>query len=173
MKTVALPVPGWLIFDFDGVFTDNRVWVSDTGAEMVACNRSDGLGIRWLREAGVRMFVLTAETNPVVARRCEKLALEHYIDPSDKRSALLALAEKKHIDFRETAYVGNDINDLGAMSLCGTTIAPADADPAVKKAADIVLETKGGEGVAKEVFRRFFPEEWNKKCLFPSKIKPS
>ncbi len=62
-----------LVLDFDGVLTDNRVWVDQDGREMVAANRSDSLGINRLRQAGVETVVISTETNPVVAARCRKM----------------------------------------------------------------------------------------------------
>src|SRR5262249_3251157 len=66
-----------VVFDFDGVMTDNRVWVGEHGHEQVACNRSDGLGLAMLRKLGLDLFVLSTETNPVVGARCRKLALPY------------------------------------------------------------------------------------------------
>jgi 3-deoxy-D-manno-octulosonate 8-phosphate phosphatase KdsC-like HAD superfamily phosphatase len=64
-----------VVFDFDGVMTDNRVWVAEDGREMVAANRSDSLGIRNMREAGIESMVLSTEVNPVVAARCRKMKI--------------------------------------------------------------------------------------------------
>src|SRR5262249_54551899 len=64
---VALPNPLRLVvFDFDGVMTDNRVWVSESGEEQVACDRGDGLGVQLLRRLGIDACVMSTERNPVV-----------------------------------------------------------------------------------------------------------
>ena len=62
-----------VIFDFDGVFTDNKVYLTEDGKEMVCCNRSDGWGIGNLHNAKIKMAVMSSEVNPVVLKRCEKL----------------------------------------------------------------------------------------------------
>ncbi len=104
-----------IVFDFDGVFTDNRVYVLEDGREAVACNRGDGMGLSLLKNAGLEMVVLSTEVNPVVMARCRKLGLECQHGLNDKRAALEALARKKNVDLRNVLYVGNDINDIGCM----------------------------------------------------------
>ncbi len=76
------------MFDFDGVMTDNRVWVDEDGREMVAANRSDSLGLNALREAGIQTLVISTETNPVVAARCRKLKIEYVQGVEDKATLL-------------------------------------------------------------------------------------
>src|SRR5262249_24807824 len=66
-----------MVLDFDGVLTDNRVWVGEDGEEWVACNRSDGVGLEAVRRLGVELLVISTESNPVVGARCRKLGLEY------------------------------------------------------------------------------------------------
>jgi N-acylneuraminate cytidylyltransferase len=80
-----------LILDFDGVLTDNRVWVDQEGREMVAANRSDSLGISRLRQVGVETVVISMETNPVVAARCRKMKISWIQGENDKATALTRL----------------------------------------------------------------------------------
>jgi hypothetical protein len=85
-----------LVLDFDGVLTDNRVWVDQDGRESVVANRSDGIGISRLRNSGIDVMVLSTEPNPVVAARCRKLNLPFIQAVKEKGSALEALlAENK------------------------------------------------------------------------------
>jgi N-acylneuraminate cytidylyltransferase len=140
-----------LVFDFDGVFTDNRVYVLEDGREAVACNRGDGMGLSLLREAGMPMAVLSTEENPVVGARCRKLKLECQSGLSDKRAALVELARKKNVDLARVVYVGNDVNDLGCMEAAGFAIAVADAHPRAREQADFVLSAPGGSGAVREL----------------------
>jgi N-acylneuraminate cytidylyltransferase len=140
-----------LVFDFDGVFTDNRVYVFEDGREAVACNRGDGMGLSMLRDAGLPMVVLSTETNKVVDARCRKLKLECYHGLNDKRAALVELAQKKKINLSGVVYVGNDINDVGCMEAAGFAIAVADAHPAAREKADFVLSERGGDGAVREL----------------------
>jgi N-acylneuraminate cytidylyltransferase len=140
-----------LAVDFDGVLTDNRVWVTELGTESVACNRSDGLAIEMLRDDGIEVFVLSKESNPVVAARCNKLGVAFHQGVENKHAALQSIATERRVDLAQTAYVGNDVNDLLCMASSGCGIAVADAHPEVLRQADIVLKIPGGRGAIREV----------------------
>lgn len=139
-----------VVFDFDGVFTDNRVMVSDGGTESVMCCRSDGLGLRRLRELGIDMFILSTETNPVVSVRARKLELECIHGCENKLRALEAEAERRGISLVDTAFVGNDINDLDCLKNVGLPVVVADAYDEVRGLARIVLSRSGGYGAVRE-----------------------
>lgn len=151
------PPRGWprplemVVFDFDGVFTDNRVLVLEDGREAVACNRGDGMGLAMLRAAGVPIVVLSTEMNPVVNARCRKLHLECKHGLDDKQAALVALAREKNVNLQGVVYVGNDVNDLGCMEAAGFAVAVADAHPEALAKADWVLAHGGGAGAVREV----------------------
>ena len=140
-----------LVLDFDGVLTDNRVWVDQDGRESVACNRSDGWGIARLREAGVGVLVLSTEQNPVVAARCRKLKVECVQGCDDKRARLEQLLVERGLTTSQVAYVGNDVNDLSCMNDAGVAIAVADAESAVRAVASLVTSRRGGHGAVREV----------------------
>ncbi len=140
-----------VIFDFDGVFTDNKVYVFEDGREAVACNRSDGYGISMLRKTNIPLLVLSAEENPVVAARCRKLSIECIHGVKDKLPALRQWLVEQAVDIRHTAYVGNDLNDLACMQAVGFPIAVADAYPQIKTVAKLVLKANGGHGAVREV----------------------
>ena len=140
-----------IIIDFDGVLTDDRVWVDQDGREMVCCSRRDGLGFDILRQSGLKLFILSTETNPVVSQRAAKLKVPAIQGCADKAQALTELAAKEGIDLSRTLYVGNDLNDLAAIRLCGYSACPADAHPAIKNAVTFVLATSGGQGVIRDI----------------------
>ena len=151
----VLPEPvGAVVFDFDGVLTDNGVTVAEDGTESVRCDRSDGLGLARLREAGLPMLVLSTERNPVVAARCRKLRLECLQGIADKRTALLTWLDGKGIDPVHAVYVGNDTNDLGCLRSVGCGVVVADAHPDVRGAARLVLSRAGGHGAVRELCDR-------------------
>jgi len=139
-----------VIFDFDGVFTNNQVIVSQKGDESVLCNRSDGLGLDMLRRFGIEMVIISTEKNPVVRMRADKLKIKCYYDCPDKLALLKEVLLEKKISLAKTAYVGNDINDLSCLEAVGLPVVVADAYPAVKKAAKIILKKKGGHGAVRE-----------------------
>lgn len=140
-----------LVFDFDGVFTDNRVLVLQDGTEAVMCSRADGLGLDRLRKCGIEMLVLSKEQNPVVGARCNKLRLPYIQGCDEKAGRLRQVAEEKGITLVEIAYVGNDINDVGCMQLVGLPICVADGYPEVKKIAAWTGTVPGGQGAVREV----------------------
>ena len=150
IQNLPSPVAG-IVFDFDGVFTDDRVLVDEHGKEAVYVSRRDGMGIEMLRSAGVAMIVISKERNPVVARRCEKLRLEYCQSEDHKISALRAWICDRRLDSEHVIYVGNDVNDLECMAAVGCAVAPADAHPAALAVASIVLRSEGGKGAIREL----------------------
>jgi 3-deoxy-D-manno-octulosonate 8-phosphate phosphatase (KDO 8-P phosphatase) len=140
-----------VVYDFDGVMTDNSVVVDQDGHEFVSANRSDGLGVGMIRKLGLEQLILSTETNPVVKARADKLGLEAIHGVGDKASTLLALSSNKGVSLVEILYVGNDINDSDAMALAGFKVAPADAHPSILAFADYVTKARGGRGVVREL----------------------
>lgn len=139
------------VYDFDGVMTDNRVFVSQEGVETVAANRSDGLGIGMIRRLGIEQCILSTETNPVVRARAAKIGIEAIHGVRDKGSALIELASAKGVSLSEVLFVGNDVNDSDAMGYAGFSAAPADGHPAILALAQYVTEAEGGKGVIREL----------------------
>src|SRR5262249_20565110 len=140
-----------LVFDFDGVFTDNRVYVDQSGVESVSCSRADGLGIERLLDHGFDAAVLSTETNAVVATRCRKLNLPVQQGLKEKAQAFCDLVATKGLDMKHVAYIGNDVNDLECLRIAGVAVAPADAHPAVRRVVDLVLRKPGGHGAVREI----------------------
>jgi YrbI family 3-deoxy-D-manno-octulosonate 8-phosphate phosphatase len=138
------------VFDFDGVFTDNCVWVNERGEESVRCCRADGFGLARLREVGVEAVILTTEAVPIAAARAQKLEVACRHGLVDKLAALREEAERCGVPLEETAYVGNDINDAACLEAVGLPVVPADAWPEVAGLARWTLERRGGEGCVRE-----------------------
>lgn len=139
-----------VVFDFDGVFTDNKVIVMQNGDEAVVCSRADGFGLEMLRKAGIEAIVLSTEINPVVSARCRKLKLKCVQGCADKPLKLSSIVKSARIKMAQVAYVGNDVNDLTCMKMVGLAGAVADAYPEVVSAAHYVTERKGGMGAVRE-----------------------
>ena len=139
-----------IIFDFDGVFTDNRVIVSDAGAESVICSRADGIGISKLKALKLDMMILSTERNHVVTHRAKKLGLVCFNGIDDKLKKLHELSSSQNVSFEDIAFVGNDINDLDCLRVVGFPVVVADAYPEVKAVARLVLKNNGGEGAVRE-----------------------
>ena len=141
----------FVIFDFDGVFTDNSVYVDQNGVESVRCCRSDGQGLARLRTIGVDMFILSTEVNPVVAARAKKLHLPLEQGVDDKQAGVLKACEKFEVDQSQTMFVGNDINDIPALQSVGFPVAVADAYLEILPHVVYQTQRKGGYGAVREV----------------------
>lgn len=140
-----------VVFDFDGVMTDNRVWVDQNGSEMVAAYRSDSMGLNQLRKAGIGAIVISTEVNPVVAARCRKMNIPYHQGIEDKAALLKTIIAERQVDPAHVIYVGNDINDLPCFPLVACALVVADAQPAALRQADIVLSRRGGYGAVREL----------------------
>ena len=140
-----------IVFDFDGVMTDDQVYITETGQEMVMASRSDGMGISALKNAGLKLLILSKERNPVVARRAEKLQIEVIQACDNKLEALTKWLSKNQLLLSQCAYVGNDINDLQCMQAVKLAIAPIDAHPQATQAAHWRLTRAGGKGAIREL----------------------
>jgi D-sedoheptulose 7-phosphate isomerase len=139
-----------IVFDFDGVFTNNKVYVNQDGVESVVCDRGDGLGIQMLKEAGIPMFILSTETNPVVSARANKLSIPVEFGCENKEVFLKDYFKRNNISRKNVIYVGNDLNDLNAMRLVAFSVAPADSHQEILHEATLVLKKPGGHGFVRE-----------------------
>jgi 3-deoxy-D-manno-octulosonate 8-phosphate phosphatase (KDO 8-P phosphatase) len=140
-----------VVFDFDGVFTDNRVWVNETGEESVVCWRGDGIGLRRLDEVGVGYVIISTEPNPVVALRAEKLRAPCVHGVEDKLAVLRDEAARSRVGLECVAYLGNDANDAPCLEAAGLSVVPSDAWSEVVPLARWVLERPGGHGCVREL----------------------
>jgi N-acylneuraminate cytidylyltransferase len=143
-----------VVTDFDGVHTDDAALVDAEGRESVRVSRADGLGVAALRAAGVPLLILSKERNPVVTARARKLGVEVRQGVDDKVAALVQWLSGHRLDPARVAYIGNDVNDLGPLSLVGWPVAVADARPEVRAAARLVLRQRGGHGAVRELCDR-------------------
>ena len=140
-----------VVFDFDGVFTDNAVFVFRDGSEAVRCFRGDGIGLRKLEALGIEALVLSTETDPIVSVRCRKLGISCIQGCDDKFAKLLDLASVRGLRAEQIAFVGNDVNDLKCLEFVGLPIVVADAHEDVVSAARFRTQARGGYGAVREV----------------------
>lgn len=139
-----------IVFDFDGVFTDNRVLVLQDGSEGVLCSRADGFGLEALRKIDIHLLVISKEKNPVVSVRCRKLGLPCIQGCDNKADVLKQEAEKLGIPLENIAFMGNDINDIECLKIVGLPVCVADSHPDVIKITKHITRTKGGYGAVRE-----------------------
>lgn len=145
----------YLIMDFDGVLTDDKVQVDQDGHESVRCSRSDGFGIMMLKQnSSIQPMILSRESNPVVTARARKLEIEVFQSVLNKDQAIQALITERHLNPSELIYIGNDLNDLVVLPLVGYFVCPSDAHPQVLRQADLVLNHSGGKGAVRELIAK-------------------
>ena len=155
-----------IVLDFDGVFTDNKVYLNQDGIETIVCNKADSLGINIIqkfiikKKLNIDIFVLSKESNPVVSLRCKKMGLKCYNGVNNKFSFLKKYISEKKSEYKDElykgiVYLGNDLNDLELMQKCGFSFAPKDAHEIIKNIAKQVLDRKGGNGFVREFVETF------------------
>lgn len=142
------------VYDFDGVMTDNKVTVDQFGNESVVVNRGDGLAISEIKKMGLPQLIISTEKNVVVQKRADKLQINCFQGIGNKKDTLQKYLSEAEMNPENVLYVGNDINDLEVMKICGTKVAPADAAEEILAIADLVTAAKGGEGVIREIFNK-------------------
>ena len=144
-----------VVSDVDGVLTDAGVYYSAAGEELKRFSMRDGMGVELLRERGIRTAFMTRETSPIVAARAKKLAInELWSGELDKRQALPRLVQELGLPIEAVAYIGDDVNDLGALQFvaeAGLAVCPADALPKVAAAVHFVTAARGGHGAFREL----------------------
>ena len=140
-----------IVYDFDGVMTNNKAYVDMNGNEFVQISRADGLGVSEIKKKSINQIILSSEKNKVVQARAKKLGIECIHGVDDKKDVLIKYCTNNKIDINSVAYAGNDINDEEVMKIVGYTFCPSDSHKRIKKIAQHVLISKGGDGVAREI----------------------
>ena len=140
-----------LVFDFDGVLTNNLVYLNQEGVESVACSRADGLAFDVLRKLNKPAYILSTEKNSVVSARAKKLKIPVLQGIENKLVGIQEIIKKENCLIENVFYVGNDLNDYRVMSLCGMTGCPADSHDKIKQISDFIFKKNGGHGIVREL----------------------
>lgn len=142
---------GIAIFDVDGVLTDGRIYLGESGEEMKAFNVADGYGLRMLLEAGIEVAILSGRRARCVERRASELGIRHVIQGAgEKLPAFSRLLGELRLGTEQAAYMGDDLPDLPVLQACGLAITVPDAPAPVRRAAQHVVARRGGEGAVRE-----------------------
>lgn len=137
--------------DVDGTLTDGRIYIGNSGEIMKSFSPRDGLGIRLLMKHDIVPAVITGRTSRIVEHRCREVGItELYQGIHNKDKILRELMEKYRFSPEETAYIGDDMNDLSAIRVAGVTFAPADCADALLPYIDIRLTKKAGDSPVRE-----------------------
>ncbi len=136
-----------IFYDFDGVMTDNKVILSESGEESVIVNRSDGLAISYFKKMNIKQYIISTEENEVVSKRAKKLGIDVHQGIKNKLSKIKSLMNENDYENRDVAYVGNDLNDLEVMKFLSNTFCPNDSHKEILQVSSVILDSSGGNGV--------------------------
>jgi len=141
-----------IALDVDGVLTDGGVWWGPAEQEWKRFCYSDIMGVSLGRKAGLVFALISGEDSPLVDRFASKLGIA-YVEKNckDKGAALRQFSQEIGLPLSAVCFMGDDVNDLGAMGAAGLAAAPANAHPAVKHAAAFVAIRSGGDGAVREL----------------------
>ncbi|MCX2723242.1 acylneuraminate cytidylyltransferase [Roseibium salinum] len=140
-----------LVTGFEGVHTDNSVFVNQDGTESIVCNRYDEIGMDRLIGRGVRLMMISGEQDNLAQLRARKLAMEYKYHPFDRMQITAEWLQQHGLDWSEIAYVGADLADISCMEASAVSAAPRNAPAEVKSVAKVVLDTSGGSGALREL----------------------
>ena len=144
-----------LVLDVDGVLTDGGLWFDAEGQLSKRFDVRDGLGIRLLQQEGLHLAFLSGGQGGATEVRARQLGIDHcLVGIKDKPAALTALQEQLGVSVEQTAFAGDDLNDLAVRPVVGLLFAPADACRPIRKSADAVLRHRGGHGAVRELSER-------------------
>ena len=144
-----------LVLDVDGVLTDRGLWFGAEGQLIKRFDVRDGLGIRLLQQAGLHIVFLSGGQGGATEVRARQLGISNcLVGIKDKPAALTALQNELGVSAAQTAFVGDDLNDLAVRPVVGLLFAPADACLPVRRGADAVLSRRGGHGAVRELTER-------------------
>jgi 3-deoxy-D-manno-octulosonate 8-phosphate phosphatase (KDO 8-P phosphatase) len=157
------------VTDVDGTLTDGTTYYSSEGEQLKQFSIHDGMGIVLLKKAGIEVAILTSESSPIVEARAKKLKIEHVgLGSRNKKQDLNELAQKLNYSLDEIAYIGDDVNDLQPLEICGLAGCPSDSVAAIKNVADYICELPGGKGAVRE-FAELILINQNKPITLPEK----
>ncbi len=156
MKTTTLPEKlkdiQLLLLDVDGVLTDGSIIYNDQASETKVFNVKDGLGLKLVMEAGIKVGLVTGRKSKALHRRCRDLGIRYLYDAVQQKAQLIdKIATDTEVGAINTAFIGDDIPDLQLMRRVGLSIAVADAHELVRDYSDWITSAAGGRGAVREV----------------------
>ncbi|MEW6470337.1 MAG: HAD-IIIA family hydrolase [Bacteroidota bacterium] len=151
------PVIRMLALDIDGVLTDGGMYYTESGDEFKRFNTKDGMGIKLAIQSGVEVaFISSGKNLNLISNRAKLLGVNYvYVGLDEKLDMLKDWCGKLNLELRHVAYIGDDVNDLKIISAVGFSACPADAVDKVKKAVNVRLKKKGGEGCVREFIEKY------------------
>lgn len=155
-----MKLPKLILTDIDGVWTDGGMYYDQTGNEWKKFNTYDSAGVLFAHSLQIQVGIVTGEKTQIVKRRSEKLKIDFlFMGVKNKIKVVTEFLNNAGIDFADVAYVGDDLNDIAMLQICGISAVPSSAPEYIKKYADIILTRRGGEGAFREFVEKILGEE--------------
>jgi 3-deoxy-D-manno-octulosonate 8-phosphate phosphatase (KDO 8-P phosphatase) len=141
-----------LLLDVDGVLTDGGITYTDSGEQIKRFNAKDGLGLKLLMGAGIKVGIISGLSSKALEHRCSKLGIDLlFAGIKNKSKVLDSIIAQTGINPEKMIFVGDDLIDLPVMTRVGVSFCVADASDDVKKHCDMITNLKGGHGAVREV----------------------
>lgn len=161
------------VFDIDGVMTNGDLIFDTDGKEYKIFNVQDGLGLVMLREAGIKVAVISARTSPTVTNRMTELGVPYILQGRrNKQDTLDGLLRDLGMEREQAVFAGDDIIDLPAMAAAGLSIAVADAHPRVRAQADWTTTRPGGRGAVREICELLLESQGELEKIYQKMYRP-
>ena len=142
----------YLLLDVDGVLTNGMIYVNHYGVETLGFSVYDGHGIKQLQQIGIGVGFLSGRTSAAAAHRAKELAVEEvHFGILDKLPVYEQIRASHRLTDAQICYIGDDLLDLPVIQRVGLSVAPPNAIPEIKSAADWITAVRGGEGAVREV----------------------
>ncbi len=149
-----------LVIDVDGTMTDGSIIYDSNGNEIKCFSAKDGAGLLAIRFAGINTMIITGRDSAAVCRRAKDLSVDYLFQGiKDKRKFLLEFCDENNVSFSEIGYIGDDLNDFAAMSMCGFKACPSDSCSEIKQIADYVSIRPGGQGAVRDIVEYYLKKE--------------
>jgi 3-deoxy-D-manno-octulosonate 8-phosphate phosphatase (KDO 8-P phosphatase) len=141
-----------LICDVDGVLSDGRLYLTNSGDELKSFHVHDGVGLKLLMQAGIEVAVITTSANQIIENRMHQLGIEHYFCGNiNKKNDYQTLKNRLNLSDAQMAYVGDDLPDLPVLEQVGCKFTVANGRAELKTKVDYVTDANGGEGAVREI----------------------
>ena len=161
-KTINFDRIKLFAMDVDGTLTDGYIYMGNDGEMFKSFHVKDGLGIKLLKDYGIVPAIITGRNSKIVENRCLELGLDEFHQGvKNKAAKLLELMDKYHITAEQTAYIGDDMNDLSAIRTAGVTFAPADCAESLRPFIDIILTKPAGQAPVREAIDMILKERYD------------
>ena len=145
----------WFFCDIDGTLTDGCVYYSPEGELLKKFSLRDGTGFFLLKQCGIKTGFITTECSPIVEQRAKKLEIDNYIYGTHRKLEVMQkFITEENLSFENIAYIGDEINDVKLLKVCGLSFVVADACESAKFVADIICHNKGGNGSFREAVEK-------------------